>query len=51
MKKVILINNFKEPVKIASNICHMRARDVYEEWLLNKSSLNIENKKVEKKKK
>lgn len=49
MKKVILINNFKEPVKIASNICHMRARDVYEEWLL--SSLNIENKKVEKKKK
>jgi len=50
MKKVIQINNFKETVKVTSSICHNRARDVFEEWLLTRS-LNVEIKKVEKKKK
>ena len=47
MKKVIQINNFKETVKITGKICHLRARDVYEEWLLNKGIQIDTDKAVE----
>ncbi len=48
MKKVIQINNFKEAVKVTSSICHLRARDVYEEWLLNKGIQIDTDKKIDK---